>query len=339
MQSALPFFWQSKGTVASLADLSAGQALQKNDVTSAVTGNASNSHPLIVAALADGKVIGDLQLVATRDDVVIGDMQSVFGCETLTGHYALRRHRFRLPKYRHGTALLLGASNSDNYYHWMVDSLPRWHMLQTAGWRDYDFVLLHRSPSRFQEETLDWLGVPAARRLHCSKNFVHQFERLVVPTMPFKRRTVQTWAAPWLRSLVPPAKSGPEKIYLSRRGAPGRRLANEAELQSALESRGFTTLQPEQLSVGDQAKLLGSARCIVGPHGAAMVNMVFAPPGAIVMEFFHPQHKNRVYENLAAASGHQYVSLDGHAIPHVSAKELECTVDIPAILQAIGEKV
>jgi capsular polysaccharide biosynthesis protein len=338
MRSAFPFFWQPKGVVASLENLpAADDVLQKSDVTLAVSGNQSSSHPLMVAALAGGKIIGDLRLAATRDDVVIGGLQTVFGCASLNGHYALKRRRFRLPKFRRGTALLLGAANSDNYYHWLLDSLPRWKILQAAGWRDYDFVLLHSQPRRFQDETLDWLGVPAAKRLRCSKNFIHQFERLVVPAMPFPLEEVSAWACAWLRSLVPQKSSGPEKVFLSRRGVGGRQLANEAVLQAALESRGFVAIQPEKLSVAEQAQFLGSARCVVAPHGAALTNLVFAPPGALLVELFHPQHKNRCYVNLAAACGHRYASLDGRAIEHAEAKRLEYTVEVSVVLQTIAE--
>lgn len=337
MRSAFSFFWQPKGVVASLENLpSAGDVLQKNDVTLAVSGENSSSHPLIVAALAGGKIVGDLRLAATRDDMVIGGIQTVFGCADLNGHYALNRRRFRLPKFRHGTALLLGAANSDNYFHWLLDSLPRWKLLQAAGWRDYDFVLLHSQPRQFQDETLDWLGVPAAKRLRCSKNFVHQFERLVVPAMPFPLEEVSAWACAWLRALAPQKASGPEKIFLSRRGVGGRRLANETELQAALEARGFVSVQPEKLSVAEQAQFLSGARCVVAPHGAALTNLVFSPPGALLVELFHPQHKNRCYVNLAAACGHRYASLDGQAVPHADAERLEYAVDVSAVLRTLA---
>ena len=338
MRSAFPFFWQPKGVVASLQNLPAtGEVLAANDVTLAVSGGSSRAHPLMVTALAGGKIIGDLRLAATRDDVVIGGIQTVFGCDIRNGHYALNRRRFRLPKYRRGTALLLGAANSDNYYHWLLDSLPRWKLVQAAGWREYDFVLLHSQPRQFQEETLDWLGVPAAKRLRCSKNFIHQFERLVVPAMPFPLEEVSAWACAWLRSLVPQEAAGPEKVFLSRRGVGGRQVANEAELQAALESRGFVSVQPEKLSVTEQAQLLGAARCVVAPHGAALTNLVFAPPGALLLELFHPQHKNRCYVNLAAACGHRYASLDGRATQHAGAKRLEYKVDVSAVLRTLAE--
>jgi len=218
-----------------------------------------------------------------------------------------------------------------------VESLPRWRMLQEAGWRDYDWVLLHSQPRAFQEETLDWLDVPRGKRLRCSKNFVHSFDQLVVPVMPFARKTIPTWVSPWLRSIAPRKAPGPEKVYLSRRGAPGRRLANEMELEAALEARGFVLVQPEQLTVEEQARCAGSARCIAAPHGAALTNMVFALPGALTVEFFHPQHKNRCYENLAAACGHSYVGLDGRGTNAAGDKQLEYVVDVAAVCDALKQ--
>jgi hypothetical protein len=338
MPPVFPFFWRPKGVVASLAALPLSPyVLQKKDVTLAVSGENSGTHPLIVAELAQGKIIGDLRLAATGDDLVIGGIQTVFGTNNPAGHYALNRRRFRLPRHRAGTALLLGTANSDNYYHWLLDSLPRWKMLQAAGWQQPDFVLLHSQPRPFQEETLDWLGVPAASRLRCSKNFVHQFERLVVPAMPFPLEEVPPWVCAWLRSLVSQKTSGPEKIFLARRGIGGRQLVNEAQLEAALVQRGFVSIQPPNLSVAEQARLLGSARCVVAPHGGALTNLVFAPAGAVLLELFHPQHKNRCYVSLAAACGHRYASLDGQAIPHANPKRMEYTVDVPAVLRMLDE--
>jgi capsular polysaccharide biosynthesis protein len=338
MRSILPFVWQPRSVVSSLERLAlSGHVLEKKDVVVGLNGGQTAAHPLIVAELADGKIIGDLRLAATGDDVVIGGIQTVFGCENLRGHYALNRRRFRLPWRRPGTALLLGAANSDNYYHWLFDSLPRWKMLQAAGWLNYDFVLLHSEPHNFQEETLDWLGVPAAKRLRCSKNLIHQFKRLVVPSMPFPLEEVPSWVCAWLRSLVPRSATGPEKIFLSRRDGGGRQLVNEAELEMALRNRGFVAIQPARMSVAEQARMLGSARCVVAPHGAALSNLVFAPPGALLLELFHPQHKNRCYANLAAACQHRYASLDGEIVEPANPEKLEYKVAVAAVLQAIDE--
>ena len=328
------FVWQANGWVPSAMDLEARHGvITKRDVASMV---GEPQHSLSVVELSGGKVIGDLRLAATRDDIVVGEMQTIFGGDP-ANHYALRRRRLRLARHHRGTALLLGAANSDNYYHWLLDSLPRWKMLQAAGHQDYDYVLLHSQPRGFQEETLDRLGVPPAKRLRCSKNFVHQFERLIVPAMPFPAEEVPAWACAWLRSLFPEKCSGPEKIYLSRPEVGRRRLVNQAELRTALEARGFVTLQPEQLSVAEQAGLLSSARCVVAPHGAALTNLIFAPPGALLLELFHPQHKNRCYVNLASACGHCYASLDGHVIQSGDVRRLEYKINVADVMRMISE--
>lgn len=332
-----PFFWRAADCVPSLESLDASHGVgTKCNVTAVVDGENQERHPLLVVELKGGKVIGDLRLVATATDVVIGGLQGLFGCADPQDHYLLRRRRFRLCRYRHGTALLLGASNSDNYYHWLMDSLPRWKMLQAANWSNYDFVLLHSRPARFQDEVLDRLEVPPAKRLRCSKNFVHQFEQLVVPTMPFPPEEVAPWACAWVRSLFPGKVAGPEKIYLQR-GDGRRRLVNETELEAALSSRGFVSVRPERLSVSEQAKLLSSARCVVAPHGAALTNLIFAPPGALLVELFHPQHKNRCYVNLARACGHRYAGLDGHSTSRPGDRTLDYSIDVASVMGLIGE--
>jgi capsular polysaccharide biosynthesis protein len=336
-------FWRASGCVDSLQDLDATHGVvAKTNLTDALCGTdlRSNENPLTVVELSGGKIIGSLRLAATRDDVVIGGIQTVFGCDDPKNHYALRRRRFRIPIFRRGTALLLGTANSDNYYHWLLESTPRWKMMQAAKHLDYDHVLLHNPPANFQDEILDRLNVPATKRLRCSKNFIHQFERLVVPAMPYPLWQIPPWVCDWVRSLFPERGGGPEKIYLSRRGTQRRRLVNEAELEAALESRGFFCAQPEKLSVAGQAKLFGSAKFVVSPHGAGLANLVFTPPGALLVELFHPDNQNQTYRNLAAACGLRYAGYVGRRtreLAHHDDRRAEFEIDVTAVLQILAE--
>jgi capsular polysaccharide biosynthesis protein len=76
----------------------------------------------------------------------------------------------------------------------------------------------------------------------------------------------------------------PRRLYLSRRGQGKRPLLNEAELEAALQARGFTVIAPEELTVADQLELFRSAEAVVSPTGAALANVLFAPRAAKVFE-------------------------------------------------------
>lgn len=323
-------FWKPAGFVPSLASLEPGRGVVGKWDVAMAENEAKEGSTLRVVELAGGKIIGNLRMVATADDILIGGLQSLPPGMDPQNHYLAQRRRFRLPKFRRGTALLLGAANSDNYYHWMLDSVPRWKVLLAAKQFNYDFVLLHNEPLQFQDEVLDRLGIPREKRLHCSKNFVHQFERLVVMPLP----PVAPWSCSYVRSLFPERGSGPEKIYL-RRGAGRRRLVNEAELEAALGEIGFVAIYPGELSVSQQAKSLSAAQCIVAPHGAALTNAVFAPPGALLFELLDPRHKVDTMANLAVANGHRYASLVAEPVGRAGHRTLECVIDISGALEKL----
>jgi capsular polysaccharide biosynthesis protein len=343
MRVQVPFFWQPSGVVSSVADLTVSDAVPaKKDVTALIRQTISDPHPLLVAELAGGKIIGDLRLAATRDDVVVGGMQLVSGCQNfdeLKNHHTLRRRRFRIPRYRRGTALLLGAANSDNYYHWLLETLPRWRLLQAAGYRACDFILLHSRPQPFQTETLVRMDLPPAKILRPSKNFVHQFDRLVVPAMPFPLRQVAAWACEYVRILFPERGGGPEKIFLTRHGVRRRRLVNERELEMRLNTLGFVSVQPEHLPVAEQARLFGSAKYIVAAHGAGLANLAFAPANSTLVELFHPDVIRPTYKNLAIACGLRHTGVVGHRVNVPDERDAEktaFTIDVKAVIQALA---
>jgi hypothetical protein len=337
-----PIFWKPKGCVPSLELLNTAHGIiSKQDVTALVGGEAS--YPLTVVELAGGKVIGSVRMAATTGDVVMGGLQSLHGKNEPCDHYLLKpRLRCHFLKYRQGRALLLGSNAGENYYHWLLDSIPRWRLMQAANYSEYDFVLLPEKASPFEDELLDVLEIPSARRLRCSKHLIHQFERLVVPVMPFPCRRVSAWACAWVRSLFPNKSSGSEKIFISRGGRRRRRLVNEAELEARLQKEGFVSIQPERFSVAEQARLFGSVKCVVASHGAGLVNMVFAPANALLVELFHPDHVRPTYKNMAATAGLRHAAIVGHSRngPGTAQKkrseyDSEFEIDVSAVVRTI----
>jgi len=71
--------------------------------------------------------------------------------------------------------------------------------------------------------------------------------------------------------------SGPTKIYI-RRSGDIRKLVNQSEIESLLRDKGFSIIDPDDLSFVDQVKLFSSATDIVTPAGAALANIIFCKP-------------------------------------------------------------
>ena len=312
------FFWRARGCVSSLRDLDASHGvLAKWNLNDQI--GTANGHELTVVELEHGKVVGEVRLAATHNDVVLGSVQALHGCANPHDHYTIKQARFRWPVRLRGAAWLIGTPQIDNYYHWLLESAPRWKLMQGAAKEDYDFVLLNSRNPRFQKEVLDRIGVPEKKRLHCSKWRVYQFDHLFVPSMPFPVQEVSEWSCQWVRSLFPEKDpAAPERLYITRRQVSRkrlrRRLVNEEQLEARLQRLGFTVVRPEHISIAEQAKLFGNARCVVAPHGAGCVNLLFAPAGALLIELFDPGFGTRSFETLSASCHQRYVRMVGKRV-------------------------
>ncbi len=58
--------------------------------------------------------------------------------------------------------------------------------------------------------------------------------------------------------------------------------------------------------MADQIRAFAAASVIVSPHGAALANLVFATPGATVIELFPPSSVLPDYWRLASSAGVTY---------------------------------
>lgn len=75
------------------------------------------------------------------------------------------------------------------------------------------------------------------------------------------------------------------KIYLSREGAYSpRTVKNENDVVAEFQAHGFELIHPASLSFRQQIELFSEAKVIAGNHGSAFANMVFAPPGAQIID-------------------------------------------------------
>lgn len=125
--------------------------------------------------------------------------------------------------------------------------------------------------------------------------------------------------AAWIRHLFAhgyalhdqPGTSG--RLFVSRRDARTRHIANEDELRPLLERLGFDYICAAQLDYREQVRLFHHARVVVAIHGAGLTNMIHCRPGTHIVEI-HPGNRIRdCYFHMARALGHDYHWLLGEA--------------------------
>ena len=83
-----------------------------------------------------------------------------------------------------------------------------------------------------------------------------------------------------------PKPAGGELLFVSRGRTPLRRLMNEAELEAIAAHRGFRRFEAMATDHREQVRRFGNADVIVAVHGAGLANLLFARPGAVVIEMF-----------------------------------------------------
>ncbi len=203
-----------------------------------------------------------------------------------------------------GTLLVLAArATVGNYYHFLMDALPRLGILEEALPGVQPDAYLVDTSTRYHRELLGLLGLDSARLLSPARGQSLRPERLLVPSLP----NVSTLAAPattaWLNEHLPArdVHDKPELLYITRGTTKHtRRMVREEEIRQRLAKRGFVTLDPGTVSVQEQIDHFAAARVIVAPHGAALTNLNFCRPGVRLLEMFAPGYLNPGYWSIVS---------------------------------------
>ncbi|MBN8555170.1 MAG: glycosyltransferase family 61 protein [Deltaproteobacteria bacterium] len=88
------------------------------------------------------------------------------------------------------------------------------------------------------------------------------------------------------------------KLFSSRRTSE-RRPKNNSEVEKVFESYGYKIVDFGLLSFQEQIQLTRNAKVIAGPHGANLVNLIFAVPGTQIFEIMPSNFVVDCYEKLA----------------------------------------
>jgi hypothetical protein len=229
-----------------------------------------------------------------------------------------------------------------NYYHIMIDVLPRILGLHTEECRRLDSISVHLCdlaslPWRPLIEAL----LPENARIHHSPwdSRVRCRQAIALPFL--SGETAGSLPSEWLeRFHAATARlwgaadaSQPRRLYITRRLATMRRILNEDELIAGLRSHGFEPVALETMSLADQYRCFATAEAVVAPHGAGLTNLLHAPSGCKVVELF-PAEPSFHYRWLSHSCQHPYACSSGAA----ATRNADFTVDIDAVMALVTSR-
>ena len=247
-----------------------------------------------------GRVVSSAGIV-TADGTLV--KESLWDQEHFERDFS-RPRRVTPPHRVEGRAACLVSLWDRNYYHFMVDVLSRFAVLESLGLdRETRFIVPDPLAS-YQREMLERVGI-GSDRLVPFRNAHVQAEELIWTTPAAYISFITPFMVDWIRTRLggTARTTGERRLYIRRTGS--RNIVNDHEVSRILERYGFEPVSAERMTVEDQIRLFSQARFLVATHGAGLTNAVFADQLS-VLEMYQPGFIQPVYFALAGAAGYDY---------------------------------
>lgn len=263
---------------------------------------------IYVATLRDVEVVGAFDPVFTADGAVVWDMlrhpenrRYVIAGKNLLewGDEVCLTVRPPGPAEELPSGIQIFGQSSFNFAHWLVEYLPRLRALDDdcdldgvpllvdqRSVKDPHYVELLRACNTrgrpvqlLEQDRLYRVG-----ELHVPSRWLSLANNL----LPGERITSRECVVDpelfgWLREhLFRPGDEPVDRLlYVQRGGAQARRLTNEDEVDVLMASLGFEVIEPVGMTLDQKQRTFARARLLVHLGGSGVMNMLFAPPGAV----------------------------------------------------------
>ncbi len=179
---------------------------------------------------------------------------------------------------------LCGYVGNRNYAHWWVDVVPLLgHQILRRCFGD-GVALIPVIRSQYQKHTLALMPDLKGQYLEVGENESITVDKLhFVPSVTGGDYHPQPWNSNFINEIkrrlgLDSITRGNKRIYLSRRDATARRMANEDAICSIASRYGFEIVEASGLTIIDQIQLFAQASHVVSPHGAGLANILFCLP-------------------------------------------------------------
>jgi hypothetical protein len=224
-------------------------------------------------------------------------------------------------------SLLTGGGGNANYWHWLLDVLPRLKLAsESIDLKNIDYFLLPSLHEKFQTETLDILNIPNNKRLS-SKYYKHiSADKIIITDHPYNllndpfkdSLNIPIWIINFLKEKFSSANKYsenkfPKKFYIDRSDSKSnnknlRKITNEKDVKNVLEKNGFNSVILSNYHFNDQVKLFNNADHVIGLHGSGFVNVIFCKPKTKITEF-RSEAAGEIIKNLSLKNNLNYKSI------------------------------
>lgn len=196
--------------------------------------------------------------------------------------------------------------STENYYHWLVDSLPRLLALRSLH-PGLKLMLPQASPLKAVPEFisssaslfgfLNHLALNPRQILHVESIILPELTSESLTQRPELIRQVQEEL---LAALCPEPVRPFRRVFAARGAGVVRNWLNEAEAEVWLQQNGFEKIYFEGLSLLEQVRLMRETEVFLGVHGAGFANMLFLPGNAKVIELHNELYGDPCMLRLAS---------------------------------------
>ncbi|MFG1299125.1 glycosyltransferase 61 family protein [Xanthobacter sp. V3C-3] len=240
-------------------------------------------------SLRNAIVLPNSFIAISADNRIVSDSFRAFGALERAGFADLgggifKREINELNVIDH-PAILVGIQTNNNFFHWLMEAMPRISLLEKARMRLDNYLLILPPLRPWMRDIFNFITKNKYNSITIGDTAC-RFRQLIVPARGlFNINTFTHHAIDLIRSIPHANSTKMRRIYISRERSSSRRITNEAEIANILALNGFEPVFPEQMSFEEQISMFSSASHVAGALGAGLTNIAFTGSGSTLIEF------------------------------------------------------
>ena len=203
-------------------------------------------------------------------------------------------------------SIISGKDAKENYWHWLIDVLPRLIILEKELNNKKVTLLVPDYKKEYQKDSLKYLiKNKKTNFISLNRNRFSQFKKIVSCTNNENFEYLNFSLLSKLRnkilfqvkknSLI--LNNSYNKIFISRGDSTKKNrriLENNSEVEEFLSENGFKILILSKYSFLEQAAIFNKAKVIMGLHGAGFANIIFSKKKTKIIEITSSQWPSEI---------------------------------------------